>query len=483
MIQTSVIPRRTLSVPRAVASVLVGGTAIGVVVRGFQYYGGRAARHHLETAWIWFLAAVVLFVWSARPRTSGAPIRHAAQVPALWLATVTIPAALLLYLPALRVGFLSDDFVLAARAAQNDFFHAWTELFRPVPLLVFRGLGSYPAVLHTFNVVLHGLNAALVARLAVRFGSRGSAYVAAALFLAFPASVEAVVWCSGVQDLLMTTLTLTTLDVMTSRVVLSTVPLAAALLTKETAVATPILAALASPRSKRGFVLASLLVLAYVCWRVVVRPLPETYAVGPSAYAIKEMIVRAFGTLALPVHARALQGTALAGGTAALGYVALVLDAAWRRSDDRHALAAPASLVAWILASVAPVYSYFFITGDLAGSRYLYLASAGWSVLLAMLMTDAASRVGLGAAVLVCAAMAGTTRINIRSWTAAAATRDQVLKVVGTRLPSGCPTVWVDHAPDSVDGAYVFRNGLAEALMPLVLDAHAPEPCRVDALE
>ena len=66
--------------------------------------------------------------------------------------------------------------------------------------------------LHAANVVLHGVNAFLVSRLAGAIGlSRGAALCAGALFLSYPAAVEAVAWPSGVQDVLMTTCVLVVL--------------------------------------------------------------------------------------------------------------------------------------------------------------------------------------------------------------------------------------------------------------------------------
>lgn len=472
---------RAANVPRALVLVAMVAAAIAVVLRGFQYYGGGAARHHLETAWIWFLALAVLFLWTGRDRTEPRVVRHTEAAPPPWIALFTIPLAGLLYLPAIGVGFLSDDFVLAAGAARHDFSQVWTELFRPVPLLLFRAFGSRPAALHLLNIVLHGVNAALVARIARGFCSRRSALVAAALFLAFPASVEAVAWCSGIQDVLMTTLTLAAVDMLASRTVLAPAPLAAALLTKETAVATPILAAVVSPDLKRVIVFASV-VLVYGCWRILAVPLPESYAVRPSAYALKELASRAFGTLAVPVHSASIGGRPWLGGFVVAGFVLVVLAAAFRRRSSRT-LSDPAKLILWILASVAPVYSYFFITDDLAGSRYLYLASAGWAILLALLLVDSGSRAGFAAALIVCGIGALLARSNMHPWLVAAATRDQVISAVRARQAAGCGSVWLGQVPDSVQGAFVFRNGLQESIRPVRLDQGAPEACRITVLD
>jgi hypothetical protein len=485
-IQTLATSRNAKRTPETIASVLMVAAAAGVAYRGIQYYAGGGARHHLETAWIWLIAAAVLSILMRRstPAEDGSrpeASREASPPSRLTLASIAIPSALLLYLPALRVGFLSDDFVLLARAARNDFFMGWSELLRPVPLLIFRMVGPHPVVLHAFNIVLHGFNAALVVRLGLRYSNLAAAAAAGAFFLAFPANVEPVVWCSGIQDVLMTTLVLLTIDGAATFAPSSLVALAAALLTKETAVAAPALLAVVPPRRHARTAAAAALVLVYVAWRVIIRPVPDSYAIRPSAYVLKELASRAFATLAVPLHTSLISDQPWIGVAITVAFVVLVISVVWRGSADRAHLRHAMALTVWILASVAPVYSYFFVTGDLAGSRYLYLPAVGWAILIPLLLTETRSRPANAVAAIVCVLCVAATRANTRPWLAAAAARDQVLAAVHEAQRAGCQSVWAVAPPDSVEGAYVFRNGLAEAIAPLVLDRSARPGCSVQA--
>jgi hypothetical protein len=93
------------------------------------------------------------------------------------------------YMSTLRLGFLSDDFVLAARAARNEFLGPAAEFFRPLSLLVYKVGGTRPFALHAFNIVLHGVNSALVVPVALSFGlSPAVAIVAGGPLLTYPGS-------------------------------------------------------------------------------------------------------------------------------------------------------------------------------------------------------------------------------------------------------------------------------------------------------
>jgi hypothetical protein len=76
------------------------------------------------------------------------------------------------------------------------------------------------------------------------------------------------------------------------------------------------------------------------------------------------------------------------------------------------------------------------------------------------------------------------TRIHLQSWTAARLQRDRILQAL-VALPVTCQEASATGAIDNVSGAYVFRNGLNEALATLgrsfqwVEPARAAPECRV----
>jgi hypothetical protein len=157
---------------------------------------------------MWLVAVLLIYGFSTRSSLV-APVHAVQRLDPLMVCAFVVAAAVL-YFPTLSVGFLSDDYVLARLAAQNEFLGGSWEFFRPLPVLCFKLAGAHPVVLHSAIIMLHGVNAALVAALAAAAGQPpAAAVVAGALFLTFPAHAEAVAWCSGLQDVLMTTGVLT----------------------------------------------------------------------------------------------------------------------------------------------------------------------------------------------------------------------------------------------------------------------------------
>ena len=454
-----------------------------VVTALYRYYYrvGGAQRHHVETAWMWFLAITVTFA-ALRPAATRSPGvgQSPSKVGQAALFAGFVGLAFGVYISTLRLGFLSDDFVLAARAARNEFLGPAAEFFRPLSLLVYKLGGTRPVALHAFNIVLHGVNSALVVPVALSFGlSPAVAIVAGGLFLTYPGHVEAVAWSAGVQDLLMTALTLAAIVMFRTRPVWAAAPLAAALLAKETAVAAPALAWLSQPRRWRVVVAGAAVVIVYAVLRITFGPVSRGYIVAPTGYLIKELLVRPFATLTVPLHSEVVVRWPLIGVVLASSVVVLVIRAAAIWQGDRRTILTLVAATLWVLLAAAPVYTLLNVTGTLQGARYLYLPACGWAVLIAALLAPDRSRWNLAISIALCAAGGVGVMINLRPWSAASGWRDEILARVTTARTAGCVSVWVSDVPDSIDGAYVFRNGLAEAIDPIRLDPAAPPQCRV----
>jgi hypothetical protein len=67
--------------------------------------------------------------------------------------------------------------------------------------------------------------------------------------------------------------------------------------------------------------------------------------------------------------------------------------------------------------------------------------------------------------------------MNFVAWTSAARMRDEVLSAAARANAAGCTVIWIRNVPDSAHGAYVFRNGLAEAVAPVAISSTAPPDC------
>jgi hypothetical protein len=124
--------------------------------------------------------------------------------------------------------------------------------------------------------------------------------------------------------------------------------------------------------------------------------------------------------------------------------------------------------VLWVVASAAPVWSMFFVSDSLQGSRYLYLPACGWSIFLATLLMEWPGKTRW-AGIVVTAVVAVTwsvgVRAHLRDWQEAAGLRDRVLADAVTHLQAtDCSTLAFTNLPDSAGGAYVFRNGFIDAL-------------------
>jgi hypothetical protein len=477
----------------ALSWLLLALAAYLIVLLARYFYGSDLPRFRVETIFMWFagVGAIAVFLRKPAPDRLGQFDARASWLSAAWawpaLWAIFAVMALAVHGSALRIGFLSDDFVLADWALRRDWVHTETGFFRPVVPMVWALLSFLPfpleLTLHAANVLLHAVNALLIVSLGRSLGlSRGVAVGAGLLFLTFPAMTEAIVWTSGIQDVLMTSLVLASVVALAGvddRSSLGPLAVAAgivALGVKETAIAAPVLGWLVwasldgdRPRARRTLVIMTGAAVAYAGFRVLAG-MPSAYATGIDRYFVKQLLVEPFATLGEPwstqwMHAH--PAIALARGTL------LVLLAAagfwtWSRRDREFRRAA--MLAAWVLVGMLPVFSYFHVSAALEGSRYLYLPAAGFSILLAGLIGDAARRLvprhSAAMAAVTLAALAITSVIALRAetarWSDAARLRDTIL--ASFPLAEPCSTFVTEGAVDNLDGAYVLRNGLREAL-------------------
>jgi hypothetical protein len=456
----------------------LSGAYLVALLFGYVFGVGAVRRHHVESA-SYIFAAVWLLATLARGQPSALqPTLYASNAPPVAL----VAAAALLYGNTVFLGLFSDDFVLVARALRGDWWPQ-AEFVRPIPLAIWRVLltsTSNPAAFHVLSIILHGLNAALVYALALRFGlGRSGALAAGALFVAFPSSVEAVVWPAAVHDLIVAACALGFVLIAGQRrsglgIVAGMLVLLAGLLSKESALAIPVVAAVIWLR-RRSFKDADgwpvLLAGVGVCVfygvvRTALVTIPDSFAQSPTRYMLKELIARPIATLMLPWT------TAIHDSWPAIPFLwvlGCVVAAAMYASTSRRALPPHVILRCLIAVFVAvlPVYSMLFVTPDLENGRYLYLSTAFWVVALIALAStpDGLTRgrvLLLGAAIV---AGAVGVQMHLTPWREAARIRERVLTAAQSALKNApCSPISFAGAPDSVRGAYVFRNGLSEAI-------------------
>lgn len=470
---------------RAASLIIIGGLAMRALWLAGQYYFADGPRYRVESAMIALVVAgaIVLILRRDGGAVDDRPETH---IPRPWLPFLVL-GSIALYSRAIGLGFLSDDYTLRVMAQSDNLGAGTGWFFRPLPLLLWRALlvfGDVPAVLHLLNILLHGLNAFLVAELGVSMGMRRDiALGAAVLFLTFPALPEAVVWSAGIQDVLMTTMALGALVLSAAdrhsiaRIAAICTLLILGFALKETAVCVPVLIGLCwmsreRLKSDAGLYVAMTGVTAiYLAIRLSMG-IAGDYFSAPTRYFFKQMVVIAFGTLAAPWRAPVspLERLLVCAFVSLLLLLVAHACLTWRRPEGR--VHRDLRLVLWVLASIAPVFTLFFVGPTLEGARYLYLASCAWTLVLADLVAAATDRVATshlrafgGAMTVIGLIFAVSVQREIGVWRQAADLRDRVLTEARRVITEDkCGAAAFTGLPDSVDGAYVFRNGFVEAI-------------------
>ncbi|MFC2171853.1 hypothetical protein ACFLU6_04395, partial [Acidobacteriota bacterium] len=248
---------------------------------------------------------------------------------------------------------------------------------------------------------------------------------------------------------------------------------------KETAVIFPLLAALTVPWrgsanrrcTVRILILTGMYSAAYGLLRVALIPMPGGYTQAPSRYLFKELLTRPFAALGMPLSGQLLANAPWMGALALSGLIVLLVLSIPVWQHRRETFMTSIRLALWVVVSILPVYGFFFVGSNLEGSRYIYLADAGWAMLLAlMLATGLPYLVGRNwiPAALWCVFIVmsvGTTAFHLQAWREAGLVRDQVLASASqAALRCDRHSLHFIDLPDSVHGAYVFRNGFKEAL-------------------
>jgi hypothetical protein len=415
-----------------------------------------------------------------------------------------VGGAFILYHPALRIGLLSDDYALLMWARRLELApRDWGQI-RPLPILAWSAIagittpGRTAAALHGLSIALHGLNAVLVWILAGRLTtSMRTALTAAALFLAMPLSVEPVAWGSGIFDVMLATFTLLLGVTVTARQQLRLTDAALCLLltigmmgSKETGViAGPLTVLLYWARwstfSRRVLALGGtqlLLAGTYTLGRELTGRLDHRLVPRVDVAGVARLVGGTARALLMPLHRDVIQAHPAIAGMIAGAIIVLLIGWVfrWRRLPGGMRLGVLAA--AGTLVCVAPAIRLFGITPDLQGTRYVYLAGAWWSIALASALLDGwnssrAKTTMAAAAVLAVAGGAVLTRLHLEPWIQARTVRDRVLLRL-ISIPPSCHEAAATGVPDNVAGAYVFRNGLNEALATLGRSYEWVDPAR-----
>lgn len=443
------------------------------------------------------------------------------------LPIVLVVMVVLIYGATLGYGYFSEDFDFAYNIAHYPWNNLWrlfvpppqpdaaAAFYRPLGFLFWRiggALGGFsPVPQHFINISLHALNGVLCYHLLrrVRKVQPSVAFLAAALFVLFPTHTEAVTWSAGRFDLLATLCGLLTLICavgMSRRWLAGLVGAGCfllALTAKESALAVPLLAVLLivvrwweAPESRRWRTLIIdliwralplfVLVGLYLLWRVYLFGGLGGYRVGNTTQQLTLSFTdyaRSFGGLlyflVLPLNWSALLHHSADIGIAGwlLAWCMALLVVGFGLSARAHAHAALGwheCLVGilWALLAILPAVGLPNDTIWLQSSRFVYLASIGVSLALAVALGHLATILRRGwllsgflTIVMIVLCSSTVQGVNQR-WRAASAQVQSILRDLETSLPDPPfhATLLLPSLPDSDHGAYIFRNGIASAV-------------------
>lgn len=480
---------------------LLHSTGLGLVYSAYAWLLGNAAyvylakdgqrSYRVETAAFVFVVLVLTLTLRGPRKRLDSPRQDKVVVPLLLAGAIL--SILATYAAAIDFPFLSDDYVFLSRYASGALLVERWQFFRPV----FEGLfwllcvvgGGAPWPFHVIALCAHLTNTLFVFLLADKIcHSRTPAAIAAMLFALNPLQPEAVLWVSGLQDVLWTGFCLAGLLVYVRHqqlggrdLTLTLLLVALALGCKETAVCFLLLFPAADWllfKGNRGrwhflaYACFVALAVAYIAVRSASVGADDTFLVMPSRYFLKQFVGLPYKTFTQPWSEAvvAVPGWLrfLSVGAAATA----VMIPAVRGTMGRLVLAGPVI----ILIGSIPVYSYFYVSPGLQGSRYLYFPAIGWGLLVGYvvsLMCRSSRAVLLVSTVLLLWCVV-SLNVNLSAWhEAARIVRDvqhaplqdaRVRMIDEWRRRYGADLLVRDDIPVEYRGVVIFRNGYQEFL-------------------
>jgi hypothetical protein len=429
-----------------------------------------AKQHRVESAFFILGFIILLRLVSGNAYSHGPDAFVLRDAEKAILVGAALICWLLIYLPFLKLPFLSDDYVFLMRLNDGHNIVPAEGFVRPIFNLAFflllRSFGYTALPFHAVGFSLHlGCSILVYFLLARIFRSFPPAFLGGLFFLLSPVQAEAVLWISGLQELLWVFFLLLAglfytgaREIGKKEIILASLFTVAALLSKETAVCF-ILFFLALDylafRFKRGSHLkwayaAFLLILALFGFaRAAASTIPQSFFAPPSQLFIKNFLSQPFKTFLTPWNQSyfgnlaALKFLVLAAGTLVLWLSSL------KAKLSRDFLIG----LALIYIAALPLYKMFYIAPDLQGSRYLYFSVFGWSVVIISVVRGL-TRAKPAYITLIAVLLLGlsiTLSGNLFVWGRAG----WIIRALPENMTQ-------EEAPDNFHGAYILRNGFEE---------------------
>lgn len=383
---------------------------------------------------------------------------------------IVVVVAALMSVPGLFAGLVSDDFALIRAVSDGGPFGLWShspsDFFRPIVSLCvwvdYSIWGLNPLGYHATNSLAYVLCVVLVFLIA-REILPGAALLCGILFAALPIHAEAVYWVSGRTDLLATMFFAAAFLLHLRGRLLPTVLLfSLALLSKESAIVFPFVTLvydLFTSRRKgtfRAFFSSLSVLILYVLARsLVVGDLIGGYRQVHFDPSIGEVVVNAMVQFSKPF----LPSPVLAGSVQLVLLIITASSIAALLLRSTIQVKKVAFFMVAMLLAILPTLTLKVPLSKTFNDRFMFLASV-FAVLIISVAFDSNRRSHLVPAAFLCLTFGVNALALSFNWIQAGRQADTFLQ---SAMSFDRPLAIVG-VPDNYRGAYVFREGLSDAL-------------------
>lgn len=406
---------------------------------------------------------------------------------------IFIGAAFVLYWPALNTFFLSDDFSLIHAVRENGPLGVWTsgqQFWRPlISLSLFcddQVWGLNATGYHLTNILAHVLNAVLVSCIALlllrSWGIQSPdkvAFLAGALFLALPSHAEAVTWVSGRTDVIAACFALASLaayliyKLYHKRTALyaAFVLFAFGLASKESTVSLPLvmlaceLCLLAKTPSghRRELFIPFLFVIVLFGYLILRRIMLGTFIGGYGGNIVLSTLIKNFASFVAASYLPRLPSPIYYATALMVILIVCIVQFVKRK---RMLVPFGWLLLLFVLSTLPALYTAMLVEGihaDGQNERFIYLPSAFSCIGLALLLyclSNNARRLNIMASLTLLVFSIQIYQSNL-NWKVAGDVSQQLAGSFQALLPAR--NIIVLTVPDTIKGAYVYRNGFDAA--------------------
>ncbi len=428
------------------------------------------------------------------------------RLPSIKVAFILLLSVVILYAGALDAGFVSDDFVLINRTANEGFYASWggeanSTFFRPLTtltyLLDFSLWGNNPVAYHATNLFWHFFVGLIVFYLLYFMAQELSlkkphlfSLLSAILFLSLASHSESVTWVSGRTDVIATSFSIGSLFLFFRQLrkpsklfsLLALFSFSIGLFAKESIIITPLLwCALLLyklPEDKKTLIrnlklvgFSLIIAILYLTFRFFFNnSLTSGMQYGGyfnlSLVDVLENLTRYLFRVYVPPLSYDLRETILANPiiipVSILAFF-LPLSVLVYKKASRKQIRFLVLMAGLFLLSLIPVLGMKVSLFDSQSERFLYLPSIFASGFFTVLTISLLKEGKLAIMVLICFIVFQGIFLHKsnRNWVEAGRLCSEISEIISEY---DSDSIYIEAIPDSFNGAYVFRNGLNEAV-------------------